>query len=123
MDVGGNYTCTIEGVKTDVFCGGPVYRSDVSGSEQTWTVTQTGSTVTIGAWNVLLEGTVDARGNLHASRRDRECENNCSMFPFVIDVDARGGKGSLQDIRVHLYQAGNDEIDCEKTFQGTCAAK
>lgn len=120
IDATGVYTCTIETVDGYSSCGGPVYTSDLSGAAVDLTVSQVGSSVQIGAWGVVLTGTISVTGSLQFSRRDTECGNCSAARPFIIEGFATAAPRQLRDLSIRMRQELS--VECEKTYVGTCAA-
>jgi hypothetical protein len=71
VDPTGVYSCAIQAIDDDVFCGGPVYTTRLQGDAVRLTVTRAGG-VQAGAWNLLFDGAVDGT-RLDLTYRDTTC--------------------------------------------------
>lgn len=116
----GVYSCSIETIDGYAYCGGPVYRSDLSGQSLTMNVTQTGTSLQVGMWGLVMDGTVEPNGQVILQHRDETCYACGPDYPFVIDVTGTGGVRQITNINIHMWQNSIDE--CEKSYRGTCAA-
>jgi hypothetical protein len=121
LDVTGSYSCVFQAVDDQVTCGGAVYRSHLMGTAVPLTATQSGRSLQLGAWGVIMDGTLGSANSVEVGSRDTRCTGCDVSRPAVLEFRGTAATGQIRDIRVRLYQIGSGYSDCEKTYSGVCA--
>jgi hypothetical protein len=115
----GVYSCTIQPIDNYVFCGGPVYTSRLEGDAVAFTVTQSATGIQAGVWKILLDGNASLGSRLDLQYRDTSCSSCSSRRPVSIDFSGVIGTNQISNVDIHFYQSS--DVDCSKTYKGTCA--